>query len=36
MLSGIHVMRVGTQLQMITVLHMLDAWLTEHPKVGTR
>lgn len=33
MLGGIHVMRVGTQLQMISVLHMLDSWLTEHPKV---
>lgn len=33
MLEGIHYMRVGTQLQMITVLDMLDSWLADHPKV---
>ncbi|KLT45440.1 P-loop containing nucleoside triphosphate hydrolase protein [Cutaneotrichosporon oleaginosum] len=32
-LQKIHVMRVATQVQMVAVLHTLDAWLEAHPVV---
>lgn len=34
MLTGIHVMRVVTQVQMVAVLHTLDQWLEQHPRVS--
>lgn len=36
MLAGIHVTRVATQVQMVAVLHTLDSWLEQHPKVRER
>lgn len=33
LLARIHVMRVATQVQMVAVLHTLDAFLESHPAV---
>lgn len=32
-LAGIHVTRVATQVQMVAVLHTVESWLEQHPKV---
>lgn len=33
-LSGIHLVRIATQVEMIAFLHTLDEWLDSHPKVA--
>lgn len=33
MLSGIHYMRIATQVQMIALMNTMDDWLEQHPKV---
>lgn len=33
LLSGIHLVRVAAQVQMVAFVNTLDEWLVEHPKV---